>query len=607
MKLIELFKIPNGKGFNKKRLENSEPITSLFTHVRGSNASVTQLVDLGNPLHQEIITKVLFLDDCYNCKTLTYVMGLFEKMYDELHHDATESHNISPTAIINDDLCTQIMHLQIDFIPVLLDGVEEFTKNGLIKLTYKSGSKSHTVTVDTMRKKAKVVASVFSFLSILFIMETVGLFPIIDDWPWKYKDLIETAPMNSSILAFLKFVFKLPKFKPSSFYGCFSHMLLHFLRVNHEAKQKKPDIFEFMNTNNFKKKIMNWVRHHAIANYFGDFYSSVICVSTETPVVLTTNLKRGNKKGATEIAGKELKKNFVIHLDSSSSEDENSKKKSASLTPPSPSSNKEKEPSKMVFQMISSEASSDKNSRKRLLCDDCISLKNKNKSNPVNFAVVSIVGKGTGGETMEKTAHCHLHAKYHYDVALTDKKHELVCDFDAIFGTPKNDTPFTAFEEVEYVYLREPIFSNDIKELLRNNNSPTKTTNCAENKTMRFECPTDCDSGSNCDNKQLSFMRALGAAKNNRLARRLERKPTKSLKGDGLFALKTYAIGECISEYTGKALLLKKGEVLPDSNYIMHLKENVYLDAKEYGNLSRFVNHSCDPNATIEKIEDVSL
>ena len=94
MKLIELFKIPNGKGFNKKRLENSEPITSLFTHVRGSNASVTQLVDLGNPLHQEIITKVLFLDDCYNCKTLMYVMGLFEKMYDELHHDATESHNI---------------------------------------------------------------------------------------------------------------------------------------------------------------------------------------------------------------------------------------------------------------------------------------------------------------------------------------------------------------------------------------------------------------------------------------------------------------------------------------------------------------------------------
>jgi hypothetical protein len=324
-------------------------------------------------------------------------------------------------------------------------------------------------------------------------------------------------------------------------------------------------------------------------------------------VVLTTNLKRGNKKGATEIAGKELKKNDVIHLDSSSSEDENSKKKSASLTPPSPSSNKEKEPSKMVFQMISSEASSDKNSRKRLLCDDCISLKNKNKSNPVNFAVVSIVGKGTGGETMEKTAHCHLHAKYHYDVALTDKKHELVCDFDAIFGTPKNDTPFTAFEEVEYVYLREPIFSNDIKELLRNNNSPTKTTNCAENKTMRFECPTDCDSGSNCDNKQLSFMRALGAAKNNRLAGRLARKATNSAKGDGLFALKKYAIGEVISEYCGKAFLLKKDEVLPDSKYIMHLKENVYLDAKEYGNLSRFVNHSCDPNATIEKIEDVSL
>jgi len=84
-------------------------------------------------------------------------------------------------------------------------------------------------------------------------------------------------------------------------------------------------------------------------------------------------------------------------------------------------------------------------------------------------------------------------------------------------------------------------------------------------------------------------------------------KPTNSTKGDGLFALKKYAIGEVISEYCGKAFLLKKGEVLPDSNYIMHLKGNCYLDAKEYGNLSRFVNHSCDPNATIEKIDDVSL
>jgi len=165
----------------------------------------------------------------------------------------------------------------------------------------------------------------------------------------------------------------------------------------------------------------------------------------------------------------------------------------------------------------------------------------------------------------------------------------------------------TAYEEVEYVYLYEAMFSDDIKELLRDNNSPTKTTNCAENKIMRFECPTDCVSGSNCDNKQLTFLRALGAPKNNRLAGRLAREATNSTKGDGLFALKKYAIGEVISEYCGKAFLLKKDEVLPDSNYIMHLKGNCYLDAKEYGNLSRFVNHSCDPNATIEKIDDVSL
>ena len=75
---------------------------------------------------------------------------------------------------------------------------------------------------------------------------------------------------------------------------------------------------------------------------------------------------------------------------------------------------------------------------------------------------------------------------------------------------------------------------------------------------MRFECPTDCVSGSNCDNKQLTFLRALRAPKNNRLAGMLARKATKSAKGDGLFALKKYAIGEVISEYCGKAFYSRK-------------------------------------------------
>jgi histone-lysine N-methyltransferase SETD2 len=167
------------------------------------------------------------------------------------------------------------------------------------------------------------------------------------------------------------------------------------------------------------------------------------------------------------------------------------------------------------------------------------------------------------------------------------------------------DTLFTAFEEVEYVYLHEPIFSKQIEEKLRNELSAS--TICAENKEMHLECPTNCDSGSNCDNKQLTFLRNLGKPTRDRLAGRLEQKPTNSQIGDGLFALRNYAIKEAISEYCGKAFLLNKDEVLPDSNYIMHLKGNCYLDSKEYGNLSRFVNHSCDPNATVEKIDDVSL
>lgn len=39
----------------------------------------------------------------------------------------------------------------------------------------------------------------------------------------------------------------------------------------------------------------------------------------------------------------------------------------------------------------------------------------------------------------------------------------------------------------------------------------------------------------------------------------------------------------------------------PDDHdfYIMELDSGIYVDGREKGNLSRFINHSCDPNCEL--------
>lgn len=38
--------------------------------------------------------------------------------------------------------------------------------------------------------------------------------------------------------------------------------------------------------------------------------------------------------------------------------------------------------------------------------------------------------------------------------------------------------------------------------------------------------------------------------------------------------------------------------------YFMALSSDYFLDASEKGNVSRFINHSCDPNAETQKVWD---
>mmetsp|Transcript_40031 Transcript_40031/g.93976 ORF Transcript_40031/g.93976 Transcript_40031/m.93976 type:complete len:1523 (-) Transcript_40031:210-4778(-) len=80
-------------------------------------------------------------------------------------------------------------------------------------------------------------------------------------------------------------------------------------------------------------------------------------------------------------------------------------------------------------------------------------------------------------------------------------------------------------------------------------------------------------------------------------------------KGWGLIAVDGIKMGDLSLEYVGEVISeeemnsrLNNWHVKRPNDhdfYIMALENNWYIDAKEMGNLSRFINHSCDPNCKL--------
>lgn len=69
----------------------------------------------------------------------------------------------------------------------------------------------------------------------------------------------------------------------------------------------------------------------------------------------------------------------------------------------------------------------------------------------------------------------------------------------------------------------------------------------------------------------------------------------------GLFAKEPIAEGEMVIEYVGQVVRRSVADALEKryeklgigSSYLFRVDHNVVIDATKYGNLSRFINHSC--------------
>ena len=82
--------------------------------------------------------------------------------------------------------------------------------------------------------------------------------------------------------------------------------------------------------------------------------------------------------------------------------------------------------------------------------------------------------------------------------------------------------------------------------------------------------------------------------------------------GWGLRTLEPVTSSTLVIEYIGEVIdvaemqlrMANQRKYTPTDHdfYIMQLENGFYVDGKKKGNLSRFINHSCDPNCELQRL-----
>lgn len=145
-------------------------------------------------------------------------------------------------------------------------------------------------------------------------------------------------------------------------------------------------------------------------------------------------------------------------------------------------------------------------------------------------------------------------------------------------------------------------------------------------REVSVECPLGYSMGASPSKKMRSRVHLTGCARTEgfyKQAMKEENSDTFLVKnklcvkkspihGWGVFARETVETGETVIEYTGEIVRYIVADnrqlsysLAPGfSNYMFEMDENVFIDATRKGNISRFINHNCDPNCFAELIDD---
>jgi len=123
---------------------------------------------------------------------------------------------------------------------------------------------------------------------------------------------------------------------------------------------------------------------------------------------------------------------------------------------------------------------------------------------------------------------------------------------------------------------------------------------CINNHEQKYECNINCDCSDICINRVVQ----------KGLNKKLMVNYISKQKGFGVFALELIKKDRFICEYVGEILdknsaheKIEKNKLRKRNNYVIQVREvyknmivNTFIDSEEKGNVTRFINHSCDAN-----------
>jgi len=124
---------------------------------------------------------------------------------------------------------------------------------------------------------------------------------------------------------------------------------------------------------------------------------------------------------------------------------------------------------------------------------------------------------------------------------------------------------------------------------------------CLVNHVQRYECNENCScDNTNCKNRVVQ----------KGISKKLKVDFISKSKGFGVFCMEQISKDEFVCEYIGQIISKQQAEdklhfnlMKKKANYVLQIRENyekmiinTFIDAENKGNVSRFLNHSCDPN-----------
>ncbi len=104
--------------------------------------------------------------------------------------------------------------------------------------------------------------------------------------------------------------------------------------------------------------------------------------------------------------------------------------------------------------------------------------------------------------------------------------------------------------------------------------------------------------------------RSTGAGRTGRGDTRRIQVRRSGVHGKGVYALRPFAAGETIIEYTGEMISWPEAQRRhphdpkdPNHTFFFHIDDDHVIDGKAGGNSARWINHSCDPNCEADEVD----